>query len=152
MSLENLKNQNGFSFIEIMVIVSILGIIINLGMNRYRGLNDTAYDTEAESNINSAMKILKSLESEDSQNTNLSFEVANNAVAVDDSSFLNYYPKLRTNPTGVYFQVIKIGSNVNMVSFHCHGTKKYSYNSSVGEFIVQSTALTGSDRSDKCAN
>ena len=49
------KGDGGFTLIELMVVVMIIGILLAIGVPTFLGARQRAYDTEAKSNLRSAM-------------------------------------------------------------------------------------------------
>jgi len=49
------KGDGGFTLIELMVVVMIIGILLAIGVPTFLGARQRAYDTEAKSNLRTAM-------------------------------------------------------------------------------------------------
>lgn len=49
------KGEGGFTLIELMVVVMIIGILLAIGVPTFLGARQRAYDTEAKSNLRTAM-------------------------------------------------------------------------------------------------
>ncbi len=145
------RHARGFSLIELMIVVSIMATIIALGLVNFNHFKHKAYDVEAESNIRSAIKVLHALDVNDDY-PSVNFEIANAEVLTDADNFAPQFPKITDNPKGVYLYILKVGKDVNIISFQCHGTKKFLYDSMAGEYLVTTTELTPVDLSTKCAS
>ena len=143
--------QSGFSLIELMVIVSIIGILISIALGQSTEMKDRAYDTEAEGYMDAARKIIQNLEIDDETAT-YNFEVSNNALIVDDSSLIGNFPKLDAKKEGLYLFIARAGTDITIETFHCHGTKKFSYDSTTNEYIVQKSNITPADIAAKCVS
>lgn len=146
-----LKKSNGFSLVELMIVVSIMATIISLGLMEFNSFKHKAYDVEAESNIRSAVKVLHALDT-DEDYPDVNFEVSNGVFLNDPNNFAPQFPKITDNPKGVYMYILKVGKDVNIISFQCHGLNKYLYDSMAGEYVVTSVPLTDLDLSSKCSN
>ncbi len=143
------KLQQGFSLIELMIVFSIMTTLITISLVHYEGFKNSAYDSEAEGYIRHIVKLVRALDI-DADTANISFELVNSTVATDSMNFIMHLPKLHADPRGMYLLISKTGPDLTITSFHCHGSYKYLYDSTAGEFIIQKQNLTSADLATKC--
>lgn len=46
----NIRNEDGYTLLELMVVILIVGILVSLAIVTYAGVQNSGYDTEAKSN------------------------------------------------------------------------------------------------------
>jgi prepilin-type N-terminal cleavage/methylation domain-containing protein len=52
MKLKNIKNSKGFTIVELLIVIVVIGILAALVLNSFRGVQERARDTERRTDIN----------------------------------------------------------------------------------------------------
>ncbi len=55
----NIRNEAGYTLLELMVVILIVGILVSLAMVTYAGVQNNGYDTEAKANLHNGVTAAK---------------------------------------------------------------------------------------------
>ncbi len=55
----NIRNEDGYTLLELMVVILIVGILVSLAMVTYAGVQNSGYDTEAKANLHNGVTAAK---------------------------------------------------------------------------------------------
>lgn len=55
-----MRDEGGYTLLELMVVLLIVGILVSLAIVTYAGVQNKAYDTEAQANLHNAITAAKS--------------------------------------------------------------------------------------------
>lgn len=125
--LENLKNKKGFTLIELIVVIAILGILMLILVPSFLGYADDAKEQVAKANTRTVWTSAKAAESKSEYTTGMSVTLCPKV----DSKFCDEIKnKLGTSFTGTYSVILDAGNKkVEKVEYTTNG-KTCNYDSS----------------------
>jgi len=98
------NNSQGFTLIELMIVIAIIGILAAIAIPNFIAYRDKAYCSSAETDINSIMGAIADYFS-DPDNMTISTNSAGMPTSGTDLSNLNTYSMDASNPNAIVVEV-----------------------------------------------
>ena len=141
--LDHRRDDNGFSLIELLVVVVIIGVLIAIAIPLYLNYRKSANDKAAQSDLRNAVSTLEKCLGDNGNYPTSSGFTANSANGVCSSERVNlspvttmiYAPQSGSTPSSYVLQTAAGSSGTG---------KYYCYDSKVGSIKVSSSAITTS--------
>jgi type IV pilus assembly protein PilA len=112
----NKKNEKGFTLIELMIVIAIIGILAAIAIPQFSAYRKRSYNSAAQADLRNAA-------------------TAQEAYYVDNSTYTTDYTKLtgnggysQTNKVTLTITSTNIVSNYNMTANHNAGNRTYTLN------------------------